>query len=128
MLKDPKPVVQAAVLGEFAINLVIRPWVAVKDFGAAPGEINPEIVRAFRERGIEIPFPTADGDGAGGGWRCADGLNGVATGPRDRTDIPRGIASDPQQDRSRCGCAKIRFFYRPLCGPSHGQTAEPLAH
>ena len=58
VLKDPKPVVQAAVLGEFAINLVIRPWVAVKDFGAAPGEINPEIVRAFRERGIDIPFPT----------------------------------------------------------------------
>ena len=58
VLKDPAPVVQAAVLGEFAINLVIRPWVAVKDFGAAPGEINPEIVRAFRERGIEIPFPT----------------------------------------------------------------------
>ena len=34
-------------LGEYAIRIAIRPWVAVKDFGAAPGEINPAIVRAF---------------------------------------------------------------------------------
>jgi small conductance mechanosensitive channel len=58
VLQEPAPVVQVTTLGDYAINIAIRPWVSVKDFGAAPGEINPQIVRAFRERGIEIPFPT----------------------------------------------------------------------
>jgi small conductance mechanosensitive channel len=57
VLKDPAPVVQAAALGEFAIEIAIKPWVAVGDFIAAPGEINPAVVREFRERGIEIRVP-----------------------------------------------------------------------
>jgi small conductance mechanosensitive channel len=57
VLRDPAPVVQAAALGEFAIGIAIKPWVAVKDYGAAPGEINPAVVRALRERGITIPVP-----------------------------------------------------------------------
>jgi small conductance mechanosensitive channel len=57
VLKDPPPVVQAAVLGDFAITLTIRPWVAVRDFVAAPGELNPAIVRALRQLGVEIPVP-----------------------------------------------------------------------
>jgi small conductance mechanosensitive channel len=58
VLKDPAPVVQAAALGDYAVNIAIKPWVAVKDFGPVPGEINPAILDAFRERGIEVPFPT----------------------------------------------------------------------
>jgi small conductance mechanosensitive channel len=58
VLQEPVPVVQVTTLGDYAINIAIKPWVSVQDFGVAPGEINPEIVRAFRERGIEIPFPT----------------------------------------------------------------------
>jgi small conductance mechanosensitive channel len=58
VLRDPVPVVQATALGDFAINIAIRPWVAVKDFGPAPGEINPAVLRAFDERSIEIPLPT----------------------------------------------------------------------
>ena len=58
VLQEPAPVVQVTTLGDYAISIAIKPWVSVKDFGATPGEINPEIVRAFRERGIEIPFPT----------------------------------------------------------------------
>jgi len=59
VLKSPAPIVQAAALGEFGIRIAIRPWVAVKDFGAAPGEINPAVVRALRERGVTIPVPVA---------------------------------------------------------------------
>ena len=59
VLKSQAPIVQAAALGEFGIRIVIRPWVAVKDFGAAPGEINPAVVRALRERGVTIPVPVA---------------------------------------------------------------------
>jgi hypothetical protein len=50
-------VVQAAALGEFAISIAIQPWVAVRDFVAAPGEINTAVVREFRERGITMPVP-----------------------------------------------------------------------
>ena len=57
VLADPAPVVQAATLGEYSIRVAIRPWVAVRDFGAAPGEINPAVVRAFESRGIEIAVP-----------------------------------------------------------------------
>jgi small conductance mechanosensitive channel len=58
VLKDPAPLVQASALGEYAVNIAIKPWVAVKDFGPVPGEINPAVLDAFRERGIEVPFPT----------------------------------------------------------------------
>jgi small conductance mechanosensitive channel len=58
VLKDPAPFVQAAALGEYAVNIEIKPWVAVKDFGPVPGEINPAVLDALRERGIEVPLPT----------------------------------------------------------------------
>lgn len=58
VLKDPPPVVQANALGDYAVNIAIKPWVAVKDFGPVPGEINPAVLDALRERGIEVPFPT----------------------------------------------------------------------
>ena len=57
VLADPAPVVQAATLGEYSIRIAIRPWVAVRDFGPAPGEINPAVVNAFESRGIEIAVP-----------------------------------------------------------------------
>jgi small conductance mechanosensitive channel len=57
VLMDPPPVVQASRLGDFAITLAIRPWVAVKDFGAAPGELNPAILEALRGKGVTIPVP-----------------------------------------------------------------------
>jgi Small-conductance mechanosensitive channel len=57
VLREPVAVVQAIKLGDYSITIAIRPWVAVQDFGATPGEINPAIVRAFAVRGIEIPVP-----------------------------------------------------------------------
>jgi len=55
VLRDPAPIVAAAALGDYAITVVIRPWVAVKDYAVAGGEINPEIVETFRLRGVQIP-------------------------------------------------------------------------
>jgi len=55
VLTDPAPVVQAAALGNFAINIAVKPWVNVPDFDAATGETNAAIVREFRGRGIVIP-------------------------------------------------------------------------
>ncbi|MEY2919316.1 MAG: hypothetical protein RL261_621, partial [Pseudomonadota bacterium] len=55
VLKDPAPLVAAATLGDCAISIVIKPWVTVKDYGAAAGEINPAVVEAFRLHGVKIP-------------------------------------------------------------------------
>lgn len=64
VLRDPAPVVQASALGDFAIAIAVKPWVAVKDFVATPGEVNPAIVQAFRERGIAIPTPAVHAVGS----------------------------------------------------------------
>ncbi len=56
VLKDPLPLVAAAALGDYAISVVIKPWVAVKDYAAAAGEINPAVVEAFRLQGVQIPL------------------------------------------------------------------------
>ena len=60
VLQDPRPVIQTTQLGEWSVNIGVKPWVAVPDYGAATGEINQAIIAAFRQRSIEIPFPRHD--------------------------------------------------------------------
>jgi small conductance mechanosensitive channel len=57
VLKDPPPVVQPIQLGDWAVNIGVRPWVLVPDYTAASGEINGAILESFRGRGIIMPFP-----------------------------------------------------------------------
>jgi small conductance mechanosensitive channel len=57
VLKDPPPVVQPNQLGDWAVNIGVRPWVLVPDYTAASGEINGAILESFRGRGIIMPFP-----------------------------------------------------------------------
>jgi small conductance mechanosensitive channel len=57
VLADPAPSVSIALLGDSAIQIAIKPWVGVADFGTVEGELNLAIVEAFRQRGIIIPFP-----------------------------------------------------------------------
>jgi small conductance mechanosensitive channel len=57
VLKEPASVIRVAVLADSSINLAIKPWVNVPDFGVATGEINQAVVEAFRSRNISIPFP-----------------------------------------------------------------------
>ena len=57
ILQDPIPVVATSVLADSSINIVVKPWVDVKDFGIAHGEITKGIVEAFRRGAIAIPFP-----------------------------------------------------------------------
>jgi len=57
VLQDPEPVVRVAMLADSSINIVIKPWVNVPDFGAATGEVNKAVVEEFRRRRISIPFP-----------------------------------------------------------------------
>lgn len=57
VLQDPAPVVGVGALGDSSINLVVRPWTNVVDFGPASAQIYQAIVNQFRERNISIPFP-----------------------------------------------------------------------
>ncbi len=56
VLKEPAPVVDVAMLGEYAIGLQVQPWVAAADYRAASSEIQQAIVEAFRRHGIVIPL------------------------------------------------------------------------
>jgi small conductance mechanosensitive channel len=57
VLKDPAPVVVINAFGDSAIELAIKPWSKLSEFGAAAAEIKLAIADAFRTNGIEIPFP-----------------------------------------------------------------------
>ncbi|HEY4038443.1 MAG TPA: mechanosensitive ion channel domain-containing protein [Burkholderiaceae bacterium] len=57
VLSEPVPVVQIAALGDSAVLIAARPWVAVADFGAVESELNLSLVQAMRQHGIEMPFP-----------------------------------------------------------------------
>lgn len=57
VLKEPAPVIRVATLADSSINIVIKPWVNVPDYGPAIGEVNKAVVEAFRARGVSIPFP-----------------------------------------------------------------------
>jgi small conductance mechanosensitive channel len=57
VLRDPAPVVQVALLGDSAVQIAVKPWVAVDDYGDVVGELSVAIVEACRRRGISIPYP-----------------------------------------------------------------------
>jgi small conductance mechanosensitive channel len=57
VLQDPAPVVRVRMLADSSINIEVKPWVNVPDFGPAAGEINKAVVEEFRARNISIPFP-----------------------------------------------------------------------
>ena len=57
VLSDPNPVVQINVLADSAVQIAIRPWVAVSDFSVVSGELNLSVAENLRQRGIAIPYP-----------------------------------------------------------------------
>jgi small conductance mechanosensitive channel len=57
VLKDPAPVVAISGFGDSSIDIDVRPWSPLSEFGPAAAEIKLGIVDAFRARKIEIPFP-----------------------------------------------------------------------
>ncbi len=72
VLKDPVPGVGVSALGDSSVNVAVKPWVSVADYGAASAEINQAILEEFRSKGIDIPFPQRE-------VRVLD-RNGVAAG------------------------------------------------
>jgi small conductance mechanosensitive channel len=57
VLHDLTPVIGVRLLADSSINIAVKPWVAVQDYGPAGGDINKSILEAFREHGIVIPYP-----------------------------------------------------------------------
>jgi len=57
VLKEIEPVVGISMLGNSSIDIAIKPWVGIADFGPAAAEIYQAVVLQFRERRIDIPFP-----------------------------------------------------------------------
>lgn len=57
VLKEPAPVIGVKVLGDSSVQLAVKPWTDVADFGPAGGEINKALLEAFRNKSIVIPFP-----------------------------------------------------------------------
>jgi len=62
VLTDPAPSVLFHEFGDSSLNFVLRVW--TREFATIPGvlrsELNFAISRAFKEQGIEIPFPQRD--------------------------------------------------------------------
>jgi small conductance mechanosensitive channel len=57
VIQDMTPVIGVRLLADSSINIAVKPWVRVQDYGPAGGEINKSILEAFREHGIVIPYP-----------------------------------------------------------------------
>jgi small conductance mechanosensitive channel len=57
VLGDPAPPVQIRALGDSAVQIAAKPWVAVTDYGVVESELNLSLVEAMRRRGIEMPLP-----------------------------------------------------------------------
>ena len=57
VLHDVEPVIRVNLLADSSVNIAIRPWVGVQDYGPATGEVNKGVLEAFREHGIVIPYP-----------------------------------------------------------------------
>jgi small conductance mechanosensitive channel len=57
VLKEPAPAAGVTMLADSSINIAIKPWTAVGDYGPARAEIYQALVEQFRASNISIPFP-----------------------------------------------------------------------
>jgi small conductance mechanosensitive channel len=57
VLADPAPVIQVISLGDSAVQIAVKPWVAVADYAIVAGELNVSLLEELRRQGIGIPYP-----------------------------------------------------------------------
>jgi small-conductance mechanosensitive channel len=60
ILKDPAPTVVSTALADSSVNLQLRPWTKNEDYWTVKDQITQAILIAYRDEGIEIPFPQMD--------------------------------------------------------------------
>ncbi|TAL02940.1 MAG: mechanosensitive ion channel family protein [Rhodospirillaceae bacterium] len=56
-LDDPAPVIAVSMLRPSAIDIAVKPWVSVADYGTAGSEVRKAIVEKFRSQNIANPIP-----------------------------------------------------------------------
>ncbi|MBN1007195.1 mechanosensitive ion channel family protein [Amphritea pacifica] len=57
IVKQPSPQVGIAGFGDSSVNIAYRYWVPTKQLFELQFQINGAVYQAFREAGVEIPFP-----------------------------------------------------------------------
>src|SRR5262245_44590533 len=57
VLKDPVPAVGISALADSSVEIAVKPWVQVIDYGAASAEINQEILGQLVSKQIDAPGP-----------------------------------------------------------------------
>jgi small conductance mechanosensitive channel len=67
VLADPAPVIQVVALADSAVQIAVRPWVSVVDYGMVAGELNVSLLAELRRRGVAIPYPQREVRLIGGG-------------------------------------------------------------
>lgn len=60
ILADPKPVVAVTKLNDSSVDLVVRPWTLPGDYWTVYFRFQEEVLKRFRDEGIEIPLPQMD--------------------------------------------------------------------
>ena len=59
--------IQVMTLADSAVQIAVKPWAAVADYGAVAGELNLSLLEELRRRGIGIPYPQMEVRLIGGG-------------------------------------------------------------
>ena len=57
VMKEPAPIVGVTMLSDSSIDIAVKPWTSVADYGLVGAELYKAIVERFRERNISMPFP-----------------------------------------------------------------------
>lgn len=57
VLAEPAPLIGVVSLADSSVQIAVKPWVAVSDYGVVVGELNLSVVEELRRRGISIPYP-----------------------------------------------------------------------
>jgi len=60
VLKDPKPLVAVSDLADSSVNLIVRPWVASRDYGATKWALTRALKEGLEAGGCSFPFPQQD--------------------------------------------------------------------
>ena len=60
ILKDPAPMVRLTEHGASSLDFVTRVWVKQADYWPVNFDLKEEVLAAFNEAGVEVPFPQMD--------------------------------------------------------------------
>lgn len=64
ILHDPPPVIAVLALGEYAVQLAVRPWVLTKEYWEVYFDLNESVKLRFDAEGITFPtVPSLQGEG-----------------------------------------------------------------